>query len=99
MTKMIKYIIKKYYIKQYNKNDIHITLKVINGNTYFFILTDSIYIEYRLDGKYLEISFEDEESARIRIKEDNRKILSFFFRKRFERKIRKDYIYQKFQTK
>ena len=62
----------------------HITLKIINGNTYFFILTDSIYIyiyiEYRIDGLYLEISSEDGTDERIRIKDDDKKILSFFFK-------------------
>lgn len=91
MKKMIKDIIKKHYMKE---DSTHITLKIINGNTYFFILTDSIYIEYRIDGLYLEISFEDGTDETIRIKDD-KKILSFFFRKRFERKIRKDYMKQR----
>ncbi len=92
MKKMIKDIIKNTYMKE---DSTHITLKIINGNTYFFILTDSIYIEYRIDGLYLEISFEDGTDERIRIKDDDKKILSFFFRKRFERKIRKDYMKQR----
>ena len=32
----------------------HITLKIINGNTYFFILTDSIYIYiYRIQNRWI----------------------------------------------